>query len=872
MLAVLIGLLSLIVAAYKTGLPPSWAQSDPKSTNQRTRRPPHGHLRKRHGMPDGHELRIPSTIVHGMRPVRRFREESVPTHLLFNISSTATLDLSPFLPEALYNGSTIPVLLDVLSDCSWLAATDIVCIDSVAPELANSSSTSDARNNHTTPLDNCLRGPGYTSEHVAAVLRDFNSTDSSDQEQNCTHYFSGDVTGPVKSVALQLNSALQISPDSIDQAASDELDKEMSALKIDMILATTFSAPSQLGFNDFQHYYGGGSGVLGLGTNQLQNGNRSGPVAFRGSKSRVQSSNRDFLSIILSPPAWKADNSTRAVVGLALPRDGGIGSFIVGASVHNATIANDIVEQGVLSMMPAGSGPAFRTLNSWTLKDDLTHLQWSFPSLSVSVAANETQPVAMRRSLDSARRLKIASELDDDELKHHRRDFQDGERYFIDTALPVIWTTDAVAAFVANLFDPPGWVNGPAAGAMQQPGTYRVSCDATPPSSVSIMLTDGKRYISVPVYPGDLVVPMRLQNTDDGEYTESCMSAFQSGDFQVPASNRTGPVRRQDANNEDVTLRRLGWPFLRNVLLDFDFEKAEVGVSVRKWPNGEHGASNTTSLLTTTLDGSTTFTTSTTPTSSDTSSSTFSATNSSGSTTLSVGSTATVPVSSDPSLTQLMSTSSMSALSTVESTSTTSSAKATVMPIPPLSFPSTDCTQMTGSGSAATVSDQPSNAVSLTASMSSSVPPPTASSMPRPDPSTATSMASSTTSTLTNSPTERPLPPLSFPPTSDVHTTPTSTFDSTSSPTDPTLEASPEPLSFPPASYTHTTTLTTTYHDPFFTPQSQTQTHAGPIVVPVDPSSSGPVVVPLPPSFSGAATGNLNPPTGSASTAVASVV
>ncbi|KPI36449.1 uncharacterized protein AB675_2977 [Cyphellophora attinorum] len=865
MLAVLTGLLSLIVAAYKTGLPPSWAQPDSKSTVHRTRRPPHGHLRKRHGMYDGHELRTPNTIVHGVCPVRRFEEQRAPTHLLFNISTTATLDLSPFLPEALHNGSTIPVLLDVLSDCSWLAATDMVCIDPAAPELANTSSTSDAPDNDTTPLDNCLRGPGYTSDYVAAILRDVNATDGSGQEQKCTHYLSGDVTGSVKSVALQLDSALQISPVSIDSNAGDELEKEMSALAVDMILARTFSAPSPLGFIDFQHYYGAGSGVLGLGTDQLQAGNRSAPVSFRGSKSHVQSSNRDFLGDILSTPAWQADNSSRAIVGLALPRDGDVGSFTVGASVRNTTNANDIADGGVISMLPAGSGPAFRAVNSWTLKDDLRHLQWSFPSVSVSVAANETQPVALRRSLDSARRLKVASELDGDELKHHRRDLQGGERYFIDTALPVIWTTDAVAAFVANLFDPPGWIDGPTASAMQQPGTYRIPCDATPPSSVAIMLTDGKRYVSVPMYPSDLIVPMRLRNTDNGEFTNSCMSAFQSGDWQLSVSDGTGPVRRHNGTDGDVTLRRLGWPFLRNVLLDFDFEKAEVGVSVRKWPNGEDGASNKTGVSTTTLDGPTTFTTSTTPTSSGTSSSNLNVTDSTGSSSLSASSAATVSAPGGSRVTTSTDASSMSPLSSVGITSTTTSATATIMPIPPISFPSTDFTHTTVTDTSASVSSQSSTAVSSTSFVSPSPPPSTASSATPSDPSTT----SPTTPTPTSAPTEQPLLPPSFPPTSDVHTIPASTFDSASSTTPPTLEPPHPPLSFPPASYTHTTTLTTTYHDPFFTPQSQPQSQAGPIVVPVEPSSGGPVVVPLPPSFSGAATGDLSPPAGMERTAEA---
>lgn len=642
LLSLLAAILALLVGAHQAGYTyPSCSTSSARSApsyliscilpstqpqhdgSVPSPRPPHGHLRKRHGVHHNHggeyhhDQLEPLLASAAAAPLlKRATDDTIkaasstPAFLNIVLSSTGTLNLRPFLPASLSNNSNIPVLLDLLSPCSWVASENIACINPDQPRPSPSSvgDANTTRNDSGGEVEdlyvlpeNCLRGPGHTGGDVAAVLApdlDDNTVSGGKDGGMCSHYLTGSVSGPVQRLPLSLGSVVRGLPSNGSEGLGDELHEKVD---VDFIIANEFTAPFPLGLLDFQVYYSGASGVLGLGgniddltKNPADNGTTA-PNENLTSSSGVDSSSYTLLDALFST----ADATMRKILGIALPRDGLLGNLTIGASVRDVSDPADFDFSGDLSMLDApASGPVARHTGEKPSLD----MPWSLPSITVEVAANTSQPARLQHALNSARYA-------DPAIRH---DLQDGEQYFIDTALPVIWTSSETARFVAGLFEPAGWFDKPistnnvtgsnatSAGAssaepqLEAPGTWRVSCDADPPKSISIGDTDGTRYVSVPLYPEDLVVRMRLH----GEGQEGmCMSAFQNGDL----SDVYGPVKRHGRDDGEVLkLRRLGWPFLRNVLLDFDLDAREVRVAVRRWPlAGDGGTVSGSSNLST---------------------------------------------------------------------------------------------------------------------------------------------------------------------------------------------------------------------------------------------------------------------------------
>lgn len=114
--------------------------------------------------------------------------------------------------------------------------------------------------------------------------------------------------------------------------------------------------------------------------------------------------------------------------------------------------------------------------------------------------------------------------------------------YLIDTMSSYIYTDEIAAAAVADMFDPPAGLSGD--------GVYVVDCDATLPSGKSADIVIGQTPFAIRA--SEMIVTSPLSN---------CTSAF-----QVTPSNSIG---------------KLGWPFLRSVVLLFDFRDWTVNVTAR---------------------------------------------------------------------------------------------------------------------------------------------------------------------------------------------------------------------------------------------------------------------------------------------------
>ena len=672
-LAAAVGLTSLFVAAYSTN---SSSSSYAYSWTEATRvaepiRRSYNSVRRSLNGRQGHMASSEAGAGSVSTTDDLFILSSSSPFLHFNISSTATIDLADFLPRGMVDGH-MPVLLDSLSGCSWLPTTEMICVNFNQSDPVPSNGP--FVNTTTTgtgfvPNQNCLQDAGFTGGPVTAVRAQQGDNTTLDRRQ-CTHYLAGSVTGSSYHAALDFRSALMV-PFSVTNAAATAAENDISGFSAKFLLVDEFEAPGQLGFSEFQRYYGGGSGVLGLamGTDE-QNpeeqsaqwddlfvkgdafvsewGGGSGTSILAGEAVAVvgriddsdgiyadeqEETSRSTLEAIFSSKAFQSGRM-RKIIGLALPRNlSETGTLTLGAPVREAFQLHDLnmtlETEGQLAM--SGFLASNPSLNGSATQDpdaEGRHLPWSFSDVSIVVntdGSGPLGPVLMPRHDPTSAESQLGA-----------------ERYYIDTALPVIWTSQVTTAFVASMFSPPGWFeldapssssnsSGASGPVRRHPehdeeevvgmGTFRVHCNATAPSSLSVALSDGTSHVAVPLYPKDLVVGIRL-GQDQRERT--CMSAFQNGDLVVPvADSDGGNATSAEHHFELLRLRRLGWPFLRNVLLDLDFDARKIGVGVRSWPttevsSGAENASNTSSIPNTSfsmlsLSGPTTFKTSTIP-------------------------------------------------------------------------------------------------------------------------------------------------------------------------------------------------------------------------------------------------------------------
>ncbi|ETN44627.1 uncharacterized protein HMPREF1541_10297 [Cyphellophora europaea CBS 101466] len=430
------------------------------------------------------------------------------------LSSSMTVDLTSLLPDSLSHGVSMPLVLDTMQACTWVPTRGMSChtYDGNGGTGTGAEGDGDANSvarggggvncSQISAVDPPLRALfGQVNNGLGAETYMERKIALLAPRTACTHWLGGYVVGDVVPTALRFAG------------------KEIGGSEV--LFADEFYAAEGRSFLDFQRYYGGGSGVLGLGMYEdLYAVQKEGKGLEVGGR---------MVSGLLRTLWMQDDASERGLVArmfsISLPRRNESGKFVVGGAVDDERGLESVDAQRVSVSLPRGEERELVGL--------LHKMLYAVPGVGLSVGGT------------SADRSKY------------------GDEYFLESALPVVYTTRELAEGVAAVFEPPGSLN-------VSSRVYEVSCGAVAPGNISFKISTGQGdgSVSFPIYPDDLIVPIRLDDTG------ACMSAFQV-----------------DWLNPDM--RRLGWPFFRNVIASIDVGKWTIDIRGKAWPNSRQQSSST---------------------------------------------------------------------------------------------------------------------------------------------------------------------------------------------------------------------------------------------------------------------------------------